>query len=104
MYNNGTFVPDSNVTPQRVTPFDGDTVRMSGPVLYLTPAGPVATVLVYPPARMYRGQTAVVMSTQPITSSLAFIGTGIPAGVLAAYTKVTILNAGVPAGLWKVIK
>ena len=46
LHGNGTFFPDGGIAPQTGAPATGATVVMTGPSLYLTPAGTLATLTI----------------------------------------------------------
>ncbi len=93
LFNNGTFYSDGSLAPQTSTPTAGATVSMSGPSIYMTPAGTLATLtLKLPPGKV--GMTTNIMSSAAVTtltmqSVLGTAITGAPTA-LVANTRVTM--------------
>ncbi len=105
LFNNGTFYSDGSLTPQTATPTAGTTVSMSGPSIYMTPAGTLATLtLKLPPGKV--GMTTNIMSSAAVTTltmqtSLGTAVTGAPTA-LVANTRVTMqcINSTGSATSW----
>jgi hypothetical protein len=103
LFNNGSFFPDSNLAPQTGAPVAGATVSMSGPSLFLTPAGTLATLTVRLPPSPSAGEQASIVSTAAVTALTLQTATGgAVAGAptaLVANTKVTMQYVGT-AWVW----
>ena len=101
LFNNGSFFSDGSVAPTQLSPTAGNTVSMSVPSLYLTPAGTLATLTIRLPANPKAGQTASIVSTAAVTALTMQTATGgAVAGsptALVANTRVTMQYIG---GAW----
>ena len=68
LFNNGTFFSDGGIAPTQLTPTTGNTIQMSVPSLYLSPAGTLAALTIKLPANPRPGQTATIVSTAAVTT------------------------------------
>jgi hypothetical protein len=108
LFNNGTFFPDGGIAPQAATPIAGAVISMSGPSLFLTPAGTLATLTVRLPAGPSAGDMASIVSTAAVTTLTMQTATGGAVSgaptALVVNTKVTMLwvvtSAGVGSWVW----
>jgi hypothetical protein len=103
LFNNGSFFPDSNLAPQTASPVTTNTVVMSGPSLFLTPAGTLAALTIRLPQGPSVGDTASIVSTAAVTAlTMQTAAGGAVAGAptaLVANTKVTMQYVGT-AWVW----
>lgn len=105
LFNNGTFFPDGGVAPQTGAPVAGAAISMSGPSLFLTPAGTLATLVIRLPSNPKTGMTATILSTAAVTAlTMTTAGGGAVTGAptaLVANTQVRMqYMGGVTGWVW----
>ena len=102
LFSNGTFFSDSGISPQAGAPTTGATVQMSGPSLYLTPAGTLASLVIKLPSNPRVGMTASIVSTQAVTALTMQTDAGVAVAgaptALVANTKVVMQYVSSAAG------